>query len=55
MSGVADRICVVDSGSTDRTIEIAECLGAEIFHHEPLNQDDAQFNWSLDKVGMKTV
>ena len=37
LSGVADRICVVDSGSTDKTIEIAESLGAEIFHHEPFN------------------
>ena len=52
---VADRICVVDSGSTDRTVEIAESLGAEIFHHEPFNHYAAQFNWALDNVGVKTT
>ena len=55
LSGVADRICVVDSGSTDKTIEIAESLGAEIFHHEPFNHYAAQFNWALDNVGIKTT
>ena len=55
LNGVADRICVVDSGSTDRTVEIAESLGAEIFHHEPFNHYAAQFNWALDNVGAKTT
>jgi glycosyltransferase involved in cell wall biosynthesis len=55
LNGVADRICVVDSGSTDRTVEIAESLGAEIFHHEPFNHYAAQFNWALDNVGVKTT
>lgn len=52
--GVVDRICVVDSGSTDSTIEIAKQLGAEIFHHEPFNHYAAQFNWGLDNVGINT-
>ena len=28
------RIVVVDSGSDDRTVDIAEQAGAEVFHHE---------------------
>lgn len=55
IKGLADRICVVDSGSTDNTIQIAESLGAEIFHHEPFEHYAAQFNWALDNVGVKTT
>ena len=55
LNGVVDRICVVDSGSTDHTIEIAKNLGAEIFNHEPFNHYAAQFNWALDNVGVKTT
>jgi glycosyltransferase involved in cell wall biosynthesis len=32
--GVADEIVVVDSGSTDRTVEIAKALGARIIHYQ---------------------
>ena len=49
-----DRVVVVDSGSTDRTVELAEGLGAEIFHHEPFVHYAAQFNWALDNVDVKT-
>ncbi len=29
----ADQIVVIDSGSTDRTVELAQSLGAEVFHY----------------------
>lgn len=50
---LAERIVVVDSGSTDRTIEIAEELGAEIYSHPFLHYAD-QFNWALDHTGIDT-
>lgn len=37
----ADEILVIDDGSTDRTIEIAEDLGAKVIPH-PLNGDWSQ-------------
>lgn len=52
--GLADRIVVVDSGSTDSTVEIAKSMGAEIFKHEPFEHYAKQFNWALDNVNIKT-
>lgn len=52
--GLADRIVVVDSGSTDKTLEIAEAMGAEIFRHEPFEHYAKQFNWALDNVNIET-
>ena len=51
--GFSKRIVVVDSGSNDRTLEIAESLGAEVFHHEFENYA-RQFNWGLDNTNIKT-
>jgi glycosyltransferase involved in cell wall biosynthesis len=45
----SDRIVVVDSGSTDRTVEIATELGAKIFYREWTNQSK-QFNWALEQL-----
>ena len=38
---VADEVIVIDDGSTDQTISIAESLGAKVISH-PLNSDWAQ-------------
>jgi glycosyltransferase involved in cell wall biosynthesis len=52
--GLAARIIVVDSGSTDATCALAAAAGAEIFHHSWRNYAD-QFNWALDNVGITTA
>lgn len=54
IKGFVDRICVVDSGSTDRTMEIAKELGAEVYEHSPFVHYAKQFNWALDNVDVKT-
>lgn len=54
IAGLADRIVVVDSGSTDNTIKIAKELGAEIYKHEPFEHYAEQFNWALDNVEVRT-
>ncbi|MGB2118194.1 MAG: glycosyltransferase, partial [Schleiferiaceae bacterium] len=41
---IADEIVVIDSGSTDSTVEIAKDAGAKVFHRE-LNNWGAQRNW----------
>lgn len=43
------EILVVDSFSTDRTIEIARNSGAQILQHEFLNHAH-QFNWALEQL-----
>lgn len=54
VKGLADRIVLVDSGSTDRTVEIAAGLGAEIYRH-PFVHYAAQFNWALDHTDIRTT
>ncbi|MDO9030789.1 MAG: glycosyltransferase family 2 protein [Hydrogenophaga sp.] len=43
------QVCVIDSGSTDGTIEIATRQGAEVHTHAFINQAK-QFQWALDNV-----
>ena len=50
---LADRIVVVDSGSTDRTLDIAREFGADIYKH-PFVHYAAQFNWALDNTDIRT-
>lgn len=47
--GVASRVVVVDSGSTDRTREIAASLGAESLFHPWVNYA-TQFNWGVAQL-----
>jgi hypothetical protein len=45
--GWADRVLVVDMESTDRTVEIAQQLGAEVAHHEHTGIVEPARNWAL--------
>ncbi len=47
--GLAAEVIVVDSGSTDATIDIAKSYGATVIFHEFKNQAH-QFNWALDNL-----
>ena len=48
-----DHVIVVEWGSVDRTVEIAKRFGANVVHHEFINQAD-QFNWALDHISVET-
>lgn len=41
---------VVDTGSTDRTVEIAESMGAKVFHFEWIDDFSAAKNFALEKA-----
>lgn len=47
------RIVVIDSGSSDRTAELARAAGAEVFTNPFVNQAQ-QFNWALANVVVET-
>lgn len=53
IKGLAERIVVVDSGSTDNTVELAKELGADVYTH-PFEFYAAQFNWALDNTNITT-
>lgn len=48
-----ERIVVIDSGSTDQTVEIAKRCGAEIYNN-PFRNYASQFNWALKNCGIRT-
>jgi glycosyltransferase involved in cell wall biosynthesis len=48
--GVAFEQIVVDTGSTDRTAEIAEELGAKVFHFEWIDDFGAAKNFAISKA-----
>jgi glycosyltransferase involved in cell wall biosynthesis len=50
LSPLTNKIIVIDSGSSDSTVEIAQSLGAHVVHHTWKNQAD-QFQWGLDQYG----
>lgn len=54
LGDIPKRIIVVDSGSTDDTVNIAKNLGAEIYTH-PFKHYADQFNWALDNTDIKTT
>lgn len=50
---ISERIIVIDSGSNDKTIEIAKYLGSEVYYHA-WEGHAKQFNWALDNCNVKT-
>ncbi len=47
--GIANRVLVIDSGSTDNTVTLAQDAGARVLHHRWINYA-TQFNWALDQI-----
>ena len=55
LQGVADwagEILIVDSYSTDKTLEIVKKYGCKVVQHSFENQAQ-QFNWALDNLDIK--
>ena len=50
--GFVQQVCVVDSGSTDGTPDIARQWGAEVHTHAFVNQAQ-QFQWALDTLDIR--
>ncbi len=50
---ITDRIFVVDSFSTDHTVEYAKTLGANVWQHPFKNQSD-QLAWALENLPIDT-
>lgn len=53
VAAIAERCLVIDSGSTDRTVEIATALGAQVLTHPFITQAQ-QFNWAIKQLPAKT-
>jgi glycosyltransferase involved in cell wall biosynthesis len=51
---ITDQLFVVDCFSTDRTVKIAQEMGAEVFQHKWPGLYAVQFNWALDNLPIKT-
>jgi len=47
IQGIADELIIVDTGSEDRTVEIAESFGAKVYHHPWENDFSKHRNQSI--------
>ena len=48
--GTAFEQIVVDTGSTDRTVELAEKMGAKVYHFEWINDFSAAKNFAIEQA-----
>lgn len=53
MQGFAKRCVVIDCGSTDKTVELAKQLGADVYYHD-FEYYAKQFNWGIDNCNIDT-
>ena len=53
--GIVSEQIVVDTGSTDRTVEIAERMGAKIYHFEWIDDFAAAKNFAIEKAKYEWV
>lgn len=53
LKGIVDDVFIVDSFSTDNTVQLAETLGARIYQN-PWKNYATQFNWGLTNCPIKT-
>ncbi len=53
LQGVAAEVYVIDSGSTDGTLQIAREFGAILLCH-PFESHSRQINWALENISAKT-
>lgn len=53
VSAIAAQVVIIDSFSTDRTIEIANNLGALVYQNKFVNYAQ-QFQWALDNISIDT-
>ena len=49
LNGLVSQVFVIDSGSSDRTLEIARARSATVLEH-PFQNYATQFNWALDQM-----
>jgi len=54
LQGIVERICIIDSFSTDKTVEIAREFGAEIQQNPWLNYA-TQFQFGLDSFDIRSL
>lgn len=52
---VSDKVLIVDSGSTDKTVELAEKLGAKVVYRAWDNDFSAQRNFALEQADTEWV
>ena len=55
LQGFAKNIFLIDSNSTDKTVEIAESLGAKVYVNKWPGNHAKQFQWGLDNCPIDTT